>query len=117
MTIRQSLKQRGKLGNIRWTSTRRSRRQKLDDDVKISMVLGEAPTKLRDNLLVNSQQFESDCNKLRATIQVYLNSNKSWIATDSRNDMKESDPMEVDIGNGNGNVKSKRQRSEVRQAR
>ena len=31
---------------------------KLDDDVKISVVLREAPQKLRDYLLVNSQQFE-----------------------------------------------------------
>ena len=50
---------------------------KLDDDVKISVVLREAPTKLRDNLLVNSQQFESNDNKLRAIIQADLNSNKS----------------------------------------
>ena len=69
---------------------------KLYDDVEISMVLREAPTKLRDNLLVNSQQFESDCKKLRAIIQAYLNSNKSWIANDFRNDTKESDLMEVD---------------------
>ena len=47
---------------------------KLDEDVKISVVLREAPTKLRDNLLVNSQQFESNYNKLRAIIQAYLNS-------------------------------------------
>ena len=40
---------------------------KLDDDVKISVVLREAPTKLRDNLLVNY-------NKLRAIIRAYLNS-------------------------------------------
>ena len=33
---------------------------KLDDDVKISVVLREAPTKLQDNLLVNSQQFASN---------------------------------------------------------
>ena len=33
---------------------------KLDDDVKISVVLREAPTQLRDNLLVNSQQFEGE---------------------------------------------------------
>ena len=33
---------------------------KLDDDVKISVVLREAPQKLQDHLLVNSQQFESD---------------------------------------------------------
>ena len=31
---------------------------KLDDDVKISVVLRECPQKLRDHLLVNSQQFE-----------------------------------------------------------
>ena len=49
---------------------------KLDDDVKISAVLREAPTKLRDNLLVISQLFESNY-KLRAIIQAYLNSNKS----------------------------------------
>ena len=36
---------------------------KLDDYVKISVVLREAPTKLRDNLLVNSKQFESNYNK------------------------------------------------------
>ena len=36
----------------------------LDDDVKISVVLREAPQKLRDHLLVNSQHFESNCNKL-----------------------------------------------------
>ena len=54
---------------------------KLDDDVKISVVLREAPTKLRDSLLVNSQQFESNYNKLRG-IQTYLNSNKSWTANE-----------------------------------
>ena len=42
---------------------------KLDDDVKISVVLREAPQKLRDHLLVNSQQFESNYKKLRAIIQ------------------------------------------------
>ena len=40
---------------------------KMDDDVKISVVLREAPTKLRDDLLVNSQHFEENYNKLRAT--------------------------------------------------
>ena len=48
---------------------------KLDDDVKISVVQREAPTKLRDNWLLNSQQFESNFNKLRAIVQAYLNSN------------------------------------------
>ena len=69
---------------------------KLDDDVKISEVLREAPTKLRDNLLVNSQQFESNYNKLRAIIQAYLNTNMNWTAHDFRNDTKGSDPMEDD---------------------
>ena len=59
---------------------------KLNDYVKISVVLREAPTKLRDNLLVNSQQFESNYNKLRAIFHGYLNSNKSWTANDFRND-------------------------------
>ena len=36
---------------------------KLDGDVKISVALREAPTKLRDNLLVDSQQFESNYSK------------------------------------------------------
>ena len=65
---------------------------KLDDDVKISVVLRECPQKLRDHLLVNSQQFESDYNKLRATIQAYLNTNKTWIV----NDFRETVPMDVD---------------------
>ena len=60
--------------------------------MKISVVLREAPQKLRDHLLVNSQQFESYCNKLKAIIQAYLNTNKTWIASDFR----ESDPMDVD---------------------
>ena len=45
---------------------------KLDDDVKNSVVLREATTKLRDNLSVNSQQFERNHNELRAIIQAYL---------------------------------------------
>ena len=77
---------------------------KLDDDVKISVVLREAPQKLRDHLLVNSQQFESDYNKLKAIIQAYLNTNKTWIA----NDFRESDPMEVDhISKGKSKGKGK----------
>ena len=77
---------------------------KLDDDVKISVVLREAPQKLRDYLLVNSQQFERNCGKLRAIIQAYLNTNKTWIA----NDFRETDPMAVDfIGKSKGKGKSK----------
>ena len=57
---------------------------KLDDDVKISVVLRECPQKLRDHLLLNSQQFESNYNKLRAIIQACLNTNKTWIVNDFR---------------------------------
>ena len=58
---------------------------KLDDDVKISVVLRECPQKLRDHLLVNSQQFESNYNDFRETV-----------------------PMDVDyIGKSKGKGKSK----------
>ena len=77
---------------------------KLDDDVKISVVLRECPQKLRDHLLVNSQQFESNYNKLRAIIQAFLNTNKTWIV----NDFRETVPMDVDyIGKSKGKGKSK----------
>ena len=77
---------------------------KLDDDVKISAVLRECPQKLRDHLLVNSQQFESNYNKLKAIIQAYLNTNKTWIV----NDFSETVPMDVDhIGKSKGKGKSK----------
>ena len=77
---------------------------KLDDDVKISVVLRECPQKLRDLLLVNSQQFESNYNKLRVIIQAYLNTNRTWIV----NDFRETVPMDVDyIGKRKGKDKSK----------
>ena len=77
---------------------------KLEDDVKISVVLRECPQKLRDHLLVNSQQFESNYNKLRAIIQAHLNTNKTWIV----NDFREIDPMGVDfVGKSKSKVKSK----------
>ena len=89
---------------------------KLDDDVKISVVLRESPTKFRDNLLVNSKQFESNKNKLRAIIQAYLKSNKSWIANDFKHDTKESDPMGVDhISKGKKKKQRQRQRQKQRQ--
>ena len=79
---------------------------KLDDDVKISVVLRECPQKLRDHLLVNSQQFESNYNKLRAIIQAYLNTNKTWIV----NDFRETVPMDVDyIGKSKGKSKDRNQ--------
>ena len=77
---------------------------KLDDDVKISVVLRECPQKLRDHLLVNPQQFEGNHDKLRATIQAYLNTNKTWIV----NDFRETVPMDVDyMGKSKGKGKSK----------
>ena len=102
----------------------------LDDHVNITVVLREAPSKLRDNLLVSSQQFESNHNKLRAIIQTYLNSNTNWIANHFRSDTKEPDPMEADCmtqgkgkgrGKGRGRGRSRgtghRQRSKVRSRR
>ena len=72
--------------------------------MKISVVLRECPQKLRDHLLVNSQQLESNYNKLRKIIQAYLNTNKTWIV----NDFRETDPMDVDyIGKSEGKGKSK----------
>ena len=59
--------------------------------MKISVVLRECPQKLRDHLLVNSQQLESNYNNLRAIIQAYLNTNKKLIV----NDLRETDPMGV----------------------
>ena len=77
---------------------------KLDDDVKISVVFRECPLKLRDHLLVNSQQFENNYNKLRAIIQAYLNTNKTWIV----NDFRETVPMDVYyIGKSKGKGKDK----------
>ena len=79
---------------------------KLDDDVKISVVLRECAQKLRDHLLVNSQQFESNSNNLRAIIQAYLNTNKTWIV----NDFRETVPMDVDcIGKSQGKGKDRNQ--------
>ena len=67
-------------------------------------VLRECPQKLRDHLLVNSQQFESYYNKLRAIIQAYLNTNKTWIV----NDFTETVLMDVDyMGKSKGKSKSK----------
>ena len=60
--------------------------------------------RLRDHLLVNSQQFESNYNKLRAIIQAYLNTNKTWIV----NGFRETVPMDVDsIGKSKEKGKSK----------
>ena len=76
---------------------------KLDDDVKIRVVLRECPQRLRDHLMVNSQQFESNYNKLRAIIQTYLNTKKTWIV----NDFRETDPMDVDyVGKSKSKSKS-----------
>ena len=66
--------------------------------------LCEARQKLRDHLLVNLQQFESGFNKLKAIMQAYLKTNKTWIA----NVLRESDPVEVDhISKGKSKGKGK----------
>ena len=77
---------------------------KVDDDVKISVVLRESLQQLRDHLLVNSQQFESNYNKLRAIIQAYLNTNKTWIV----NDFRETDPLDANhTGRARARAKAK----------
>ena len=104
MIILQSLRKRGSRGEHQIDIYKNLSSTKLDDDVKISVVLRECPQKLRDHLLVNSQQFESNYNKLRAIIQAYLNTSKTWIVKDFR----ETDPMDVDyIGKSKGKGKSK----------
>ena len=72
VTIRQSSRKERQVDVYEKLAT-----SKLNDDVKISVVLREAPIKLRDKLLVNSQQFERNYNKLRAIHRTFLNSNKS----------------------------------------
>ena len=63
---------------------------KQDDDVKISVVLREAPDQTQ-------RQFAG----------VHLKTNQNWAANDFRHDTKESDPMEVDsISKGKGDGKS-----------
>ena len=85
-------------------STKHLSSSKVGDDVKFNVVLREAPQKLRDHPLVNSQKFESNYSKLRTIIQAYLNTNKTWIA----NDFRETAPVEVDyIGKSKGKGKSK----------
>ena len=52
----------------------------------------------------SDSQFARNYNKLRAIIQAYLNSNKSWIV----NNFRESDPMDVNhIRRGKSKGKSK----------
>ena len=64
------------------------------------------PTETARPFAVHPQQFESNCNKLRAIIQAYLNTNKTWIV----NDFRETVPMDVDYrskSKGKGKSKSK----------
>ena len=80
------------------------------DDVKISVVLREAPTKLRDKLMVNSQQFESNYNKLRSNHSSVPEHEQELDCTRLQKQHEESDPMEVDCtskGKSSGKGKSK----------
>ena len=103
---------RAKRGNKVDTSTRNSRRRSWMVMWKSVWCCEMHQPNSEKTLLVNSQQFENNHNKLRAIIQAYLNSNKNWIANDFINDTKGPDPTEVDhIGKGKckgkGNGKSK----------
>ena len=55
---------------------------KLDEDVKMRVLIREASSKLRDNLLIISQQLQRDNNEMRAVILAYLNTNRTWVADD-----------------------------------
>ena len=60
---------------------------KLDDDVKISVVLRECPQELRDHLLVNSQQFESNYKQLMNVD--YISKSKGESGSNSKGRAKE----------------------------
>ena len=55
------MKRRESRGNIRWTSMENLSSTKLDDDVKISVVLRECPQKLRDHLVVSPRAVARAC--------------------------------------------------------
>ena len=60
---------------------------KLDDDVKVSVVIREAPLKTEKNLSGELKQFKGKYNQLILVIQTFLNSNKKWsVGESSRSD-------------------------------
>ena len=70
-------------------------RSKLGGDMKFCLVLREAPTQLRDKLLVNSQQINKNCTQLRSALQTFLYVNKPLVLIDFRETM-EPDPCKTE---------------------
>ena len=67
---------------------------KLDEDVKISVVIRETPMKLRDHVQDKPQQFETNF-KLRA-VSTCLNTHRKWIADDLNEPDSGASPIAVD---------------------
>jgi hypothetical protein len=83
--------------------------RELDADIKIAVLLRQAPQALRTHLQINSNAFDNSFSQLEAVIQSYIQSRKLW---NPRDDNKGSKPMEVDWiqkgGKGKGKGKGKK---------
>ena len=104
----------GSRGNTKWGYRRHWRDQQLDDDVKVSEVVREAPPTHGDTLLVNSQQFEGNCQlqPVGARHRI-LNSNEKCTMEDNTNEAENELPdsgtsaMDVDLIFREGKSESK----------
>ena len=67
-------------------------RSTLDDDAKVSVVTHVAPSKPRDNVVVNAHQFDSKCNQLSFAMRSDLHSTKKWTMEDVRTKSRQSRP-------------------------
>ena len=71
--------------------------KELDQDIKIAVLLRQAPAALQMHLQINSNAFENSFAQLESAIQSYIQSRKLWNATGD----KGHKPMEVDwVGKG-----------------
>ena len=67
-------------------------RSTLDDDAKVSVVTHVAPSKPRDNVVVNAHQFDGKCNQLSVAMRSDLHSTKKWTMEDVRTKSRQSRP-------------------------
>ena len=67
-------------------------RSTLDDDAKVSVVTHVAPSKPRDNVVVNAHQFDGNCNQLSFAMRSDLHSTKKWTMEDVRTKSRQSRP-------------------------
>ena len=75
--------------------------------VKASVVIREAPLELRNNIFVNSHQFDKQYGQLQTVIQALLSSNKMLIVNDFRFEPELGpSPMDVDYIARDGQHKS-----------